>query len=173
MSCVAIDFASCRLRYEDETDEEWRRAKEFEDEEGNLGTAIQRVLRQAIQQHSSSHSTTFAPAIHPKLSLHSSSTPPLAPAIHSEQSTFPLPPAFHSDESSMPLLIHDNGETRRDTPGTNAQHWESGRDVWKYRDRGRWDRQLSTEEQAAYEEDPCWGLHDRRKPLRSGSKFTQ
>lgn len=41
----AIDFALSRLRHHDETDEEWRRAKENEDEEGAIGQVLHHSLR--------------------------------------------------------------------------------------------------------------------------------
>jgi len=44
--CLAIDFASCRLRYEDETDEEWRRAKQSQDEEGAIGSVLEWLLKE-------------------------------------------------------------------------------------------------------------------------------
>jgi hypothetical protein len=44
--CYSIDFASCRLRYKDETDEEWRRAKQSQDEEGAIGSVLEWLLKE-------------------------------------------------------------------------------------------------------------------------------
>lgn len=52
--CVAVDFASSRLRYEDETEEEWRRAKQTQDEEGAIGWVIRGLLKRSAQASSSS-----------------------------------------------------------------------------------------------------------------------
>jgi len=42
--CVLIDFGACRLRHPDETDEEWRRAKQDQDEEGAIGHVVQKLI---------------------------------------------------------------------------------------------------------------------------------
>ena len=48
--CVAIDFGESRLRFEDETDEQWRCAKLFRDEEGSLVDALSWEMRQVFKE---------------------------------------------------------------------------------------------------------------------------
>ncbi len=47
--CVAIDFGSSRVRYPDETDEEWRRAKQNQDEEGAVGQVLQGLVKKCAE----------------------------------------------------------------------------------------------------------------------------
>ena len=46
--CVLIDFEHTRVRFPDETDEQWRCAKDLEDEEGAIGTVLQSYLKRKI-----------------------------------------------------------------------------------------------------------------------------
>ena len=46
--CVLIDFGHSRVRFPDETDEQWRCAKDLEDEEGAIGTVLQSYLKRKI-----------------------------------------------------------------------------------------------------------------------------
>jgi hypothetical protein len=87
---VAIDFACSRLRYHDETDEQWRRAKQSMDERGAVGAVAQNLLdRRALAREG---------------------------LVDKER-------------------------------------------LWRYHRSTRWWRNLNEEEQAAYEDDPCWGLY--------------
>lgn len=58
---VMLDFELCEFREEDESDEEWGRAKWRQDEEGALGRAMQERLKERYDHHwQFRHSSRFA-----------------------------------------------------------------------------------------------------------------
>lgn len=53
LRCVPIDWANTRLRYHDETDEQWRRAKENEEEREAVGVVAAHKLCMAADEPNS------------------------------------------------------------------------------------------------------------------------
>ena len=57
--CVVIDFGRSRLRFPDETDEEWRLNKMEKDEDGQVGFGCEIHLRDLLKDGSSCESRSF------------------------------------------------------------------------------------------------------------------